>query len=503
MKKVNYIIILFIVLTLGVVRVNASACNFKGGDGTEKNPYKITNAKELKGMECDMEAHYELANDIDLKGSNFKTIGYVQGEYGTNFVNFSGSFDGNNHVINNLSNGAMFLRNYGTIQNVVLKNVNIQYKGENETSTTIGSVAEENRGIVTNVKVDGLIKVEVGGSTEKEVTISIGGLVGEAGSTSKIENCINNMDIILIDNFVDVKTDIKGTHYDENVGGIVGENYGTIKNSYNTGEIKTQFGNEKNECYDKIGGIAGENSGEISYSYNTANIMGEWYVGGIAGISRESITNSYNIGNILGSGQVGGIAGEASEIMHNLYNTGKVRSTNSNKYFSVFAGGIVGHVAYYGCDMQNVYNMGDVSSVLEGRSHLIGNDAKYKFAYSLKKRNSSDDYSGTILTLAQMKDKNNFKGFDFVNVWKMGDENYPFPVLRGMTNKAVFENSTEPGDLNGNGEIDLPDVLSALKIYFGKIEVNDDYLNAGDINNNGKIDLSDVLTILKDYFKTV
>lgn len=59
------------------------------------------------------------------------------------------------------------------------------------------------------------------------------------------------------------------------------------------------------------------------------------------------------------------------------------------------------------------------------------------------------------------------------------------------------------GDLNGNGKIDLPDVLFALKLYFGKIKMNNDYLKIGDINNNGKIDLSDVLAILKDYFKTV
>lgn len=53
------------------------------------------------------------------------------------------------------------------------------------------------------------------------------------------------------------------------------------------------------------------------------------------------------------------------------------------------------------------------------------------------------------------------------------------------------------GDLNRDGNIDLSDVLLALRIQMYLTTITDSYLEVGDINNDGVIDLTDVLYILR------
>ncbi len=54
------------------------------------------------------------------------------------------------------------------------------------------------------------------------------------------------------------------------------------------------------------------------------------------------------------------------------------------------------------------------------------------------------------------------------------------------------------GDLNGDGEIGLTDVLMLLKVYFNN--QTNQYTEVSDMNNDRKIDLTDVLILLKVYF---
>lgn len=53
------------------------------------------------------------------------------------------------------------------------------------------------------------------------------------------------------------------------------------------------------------------------------------------------------------------------------------------------------------------------------------------------------------------------------------------------------------GDVNHDGLIDLSDVLLALRIQMGLLQVTDYYLETGDINEDQIIDLTDVLYILR------
>ncbi len=117
----------------------------------------------------------------------------------------------------------------------------------------------------------------------------------------------------------------------DKIGGICGENSGTITNCYNTGSIN-------GDSY--VGGVCGENShhNSITNCYNTGDINGNNNVGGICGCnssSKKQISNCYNIGSINGDFQVGGICGVNRSTIRSCYNTGSV---NGDSY----VGGVCG-----------------------------------------------------------------------------------------------------------------------------------------------------------------
>ena len=108
-----------------------------------------------------------------------------------------------------------------------------------------------------------------------------------------------------------------------NVGGVCGNNNGTIKNCYNTGAVN---GSEN------VGGVCGYNYGTIQNCYSTGAVSGSNNVGGVCGNNNGTIKNCYNTGVVSGSDNVGGVCG---------YNNG---GTITNCYFDSnnYGGGAVG-----------------------------------------------------------------------------------------------------------------------------------------------------------------
>ena len=109
---------------------------------------------------------------------------------------------------------------------------------------------------------------------------------------------------------------IRGQSY---VGGIVGDNSGTIQNCYTAGNISAS---------DNVGGIAGNNSGNIQYCYNIGFFQGLFYVGGIAGNNSGTIRFCYNSGRAIGRRDyIGGIAGNNTSgyaFIEYCYNAGSI-----------------------------------------------------------------------------------------------------------------------------------------------------------------------------------
>lgn len=146
------------------------------GNGTEENPYIIATAEELAGLAYNVnnavsgdgntvesertgyysvykDTYFKLANDIDLTGSNWTPIGAT----GTNF--FDGCFDGDSHVIKNLTmtekyNRMALFGRTGTnvvIKNLGLEGVTIEYinvTGSNRVTGAASLIAQSGGGLI-------------------------------------------------------------------------------------------------------------------------------------------------------------------------------------------------------------------------------------------------------------------------------------------------------------------------------------------------------------------
>ena len=143
-----------------------------------------------------------------------------------------------------------------------------------------------------------------------------------------------------------------------NSGGLIGWNYGTVSNSFNTGTVASTSGGQggligKNQngtvinSYAtgavsgavNIGGLIGENmAGEIINDYAAGSVTSAAAgVGGLVGYSTTgNITNSYATGAVMGATGVGGLlGGGTSGNVTNSHATGAIIGTTNT-------GGLVG-----------------------------------------------------------------------------------------------------------------------------------------------------------------
>lgn len=303
------------------------------GEGTESDPYLIESADNLaflaymvnKGFETSG-MHFRLTIDIDLNGRAdnpwtpiglgdrwFNEDGCDRGPASslgfTPNTLFRGHFDGGAHYISNLYVDEDFVNAglFGCVEGV-------------KNDDTIVPALIENV-FVTNGFVKGT---------------HVGGIIGKGNYLTEVAYCWNG-------------ATIEGS----NVGGIVGNDVGTVRNCYNLGTLSGI----------KVGGIVGNKATEIFECYNEGNITAEGNnvsVGGIIGYSTSSfiLDNCYNTGSLsassnYGSGPfVGGLVGLLSagdKVIANSYNVGEVASTN-------YVDGLIGFMsgnAYL--DVENCY----------------------------------------------------------------------------------------------------------------------------------------------------
>ncbi len=86
-----------------------------------------------------------------------------------------------------------------------------------------------------------------------------------------------------------------------NVGGLVGQNYGVINQSYASANVINGSVN--------IGGLVGQNEGVISESYATGYVSSKEQVGGLVGLNYGVINHSYASVDVSGDDNVGGLIG--------------------------------------------------------------------------------------------------------------------------------------------------------------------------------------------------
>jgi len=256
----------------------------------------------------------KLTADIDMSNVGDWT------PIGTSSNPFSGTLDGNGHVVSGL--------------NIV------------SSGSYTGFLGRTNGAQILNLTVSG---------EAKSASSNMGGIVASPRYT-RIGNCRNYVDL-------------DGSDTDSNIGGIAGDaTFCVISDCANYGTVSGQGEGGK-------GGILGRTvSGyynEITRCVNEGDVTGV-DVGGICGNARNIVINQCaNKGNIYGVSTAGssaaGIMAAASGELYpvsiiSCYNTGSVTgsTTNTKRFSEPVVGGIFG-IAQYSANIDNCWNTGTLA----------------------------------------------------------------------------------------------------------------------------------------------
>ena len=321
----------------------------------------IYTAQDLYDIRNNLRGFYVLMNDIDLStfnGGKWTPIGDNSGSSRS----FSGTFDGQGHIIRNLtitgdyqSAGLFGYVSGVTIKNVGLEDTDINIDSSSNTVYAGGIYGySSTASTVSNCFNSGIITA----SSSYYYYSYAGGICGlSSASPTTISSCYNSGTV--------TASSSSSSAY---AGGICGRSYTTvsISNCYNSGSIMASSSSSVS-----AGGICGSastisncyNSGSVATSTSSSDLLS---IGGICG-SASTISNCYNSGSIMASSSsfdvcAGGICGTTSAIS-NCYNNGSVAATSSSPYefYSSYAGGICGYFDS-NTNISNCYNKGSVSS---------------------------------------------------------------------------------------------------------------------------------------------
>ncbi len=439
----NHFIILLILLVCfipnnisaqGTISWVKYAQPFPSGNGSKSSPFLIEKPEHLAFVAIETQEGRNflgqfllITKDIDLSGKEWSGIGSLVSATSI----FCGTIDGGGHVIKNLVINnpegdyiGLFGCSMGFIENLGIEDCNIigkeyvggligfAYEGTVKNcyvtgnvegkANRVGLLSGQNDGVVTDCHTSGNIegKEHVGGlvglnygsiinsrsSGNVKGSNQIGGLIGLV-QKGRISNC---------------KSDCIVEAIQENAGGLIGQNNGTLVNCQVSGKVTGRayigglagwnyYGSVENcsasgnvkgtmisggligssetdkpliKCFATgnvegtegyIGGLIGMNNGPVSDSYATGKITGKTYLGGLIGNnSAGKISECYATGIVEGSeDRIGGLIGKSSDAVNKCFATGGVKGRN-------LIGGLIG-TDKESCTFSDCYATGNVS----------------------------------------------------------------------------------------------------------------------------------------------
>ncbi|MBN1456655.1 MAG: hypothetical protein JW912_02245, partial [Sedimentisphaerales bacterium] len=253
---------------------------FSSGSGTLADPYLVSNATELNNIGRNpqlMDKHFKLVSDIDLKGTDL----YMIGGYSSKF---NGVFDGGGHKVSNFTKDTLpfgqrlgffqAIDTDGCVESLSLTDPNVG--SEHILHSYNGGFASSNYGTIKNCMVSG---------GDIKSYFAAGGIAGTNAGT--ITNCYSSAMTTA-----------------ENIsGGLVGFNAhgGLITKSVSAGKTAGDY---------TVGGIAGTNlRSTVSLGHSLGDITGIRWIGGIVGENHGTVVNCYSQSKITSSSYSGGIVG--------------------------------------------------------------------------------------------------------------------------------------------------------------------------------------------------
>ena len=205
------------------------------------------------------------------------------------------------------------------------------------------------------------------------------GLFGSSESDGNIKN------VGVVDSY------FKGN---DHVGGVCGNNAGTITNCYNAGNLTAI------EPSATIGGICGyNNGGTVTNCYNTGTVTATGSVasvGGVCGCSTAPISNCYNIGTVTATSSgadISGICGYNFGPVKNCYYLADTEDENGGKTAAQFASGEIAYLLSQGCTVGEGEDAVTYSGSIWGQA-LGGNGDTYPVLDITKRVYQVDKYDG-------------------------------------------------------------------------------------------------------------
>jgi GLUG motif-containing protein len=461
---------------------------------TDFTPFQLDSPEDLLSLSlrvCDWDKSFIITRDIDMSG--------VANYYPPS--DFCGSLDGQEHVVRNLSLDAALLgrksqlgligrMSDGSVSNLGVENCSVI--GIADSDYLGGLVGHIRYGEVTNCYTTGLIN---GGDR----AYYVGGLSG-FNNSANIMNCFS-LASVTSGQLSSYTGGLSGCHYgsidncyslgtvtgDINVGGLVGQTGGVIYDSSASGLVAGVT---------NVGGLVGQNTYEVLYCYTTANVFGQFNVGGLCGINAErsgGIYSCYSIGTITGgdySAYLGGLCGRNDNYISSCYS----HSAISGGDYSHSLGGLCGSNDTSYSYVHSCFTTGMIAG--GNGSYSIGgffgsnNETYFVNCFWDKQTSGCNDGVGNMepdpdgvlgYTTAQMRRQSTFTNWDFLNAWKI-DENQTYPYLRKF---PVY-------DLKKDGITDMLDFSRLAECWLSDSCVSGEVCFEFDINKDGRIFITDL-----------
>ena len=426
-------------------RVDAAQASYVGGI-VGRNTSEGNKVGQLLGMGN--------SNEGFVIGKN-----YVGGVIGKNEVAITGTAEQSVGIVNSgtviaLAGGAggIIGENSADITHVIMKN-----EGEVHGNASIeGSKEENGTGGIIGVNADGAnisnssLMNRVNGNVSG--VANVGGIIGiNHGVITGGRDDKNNYYKYQIYNNGTIQAGsynaTNGTitaFAGENIGGLLGNNSGTLTAGYNTGVVKA-------EQSSNVGGIAGTNSGTLDQVFNSVVTVTKTETGATDANGRKLYNYTYTDGGaISGASNVGGIVGsnKAGGQLSNAYSTTAVAG-NSN--VANIVGSNAGQVSnIYGYAANRNTNVTNVNGGTVRNSYIIkedgtlaenGKDAKKLDSYAFDKKDTT---------------------------WKLYDKRTN-PLLKVFLTKVTVDGDLQNGWVyDATNHLDIPGWINS-----GKLTTND------------------------------
>jgi filamentous hemagglutinin family protein len=266
--------------TPGTVLTNASwqAAPYSGLV-TQFTAYRLVNSlADLSAVNNDLAGNYALgSHGLEFAGSP------AFGGIGSEATPFTGQFDGMGHLPADLqiagSSATGFFNVIG--KDGVVRNFTLADGAATSSAGAVGLLAGINYGTMVNVGATGTV------NSSGDANAVVGGLVGE--------------------NFGRIEQSWAGANINGagQIGGLAGLNDGRIDRSFATGRATAA------DAQSTVGGLVGTNDGVISRSYAFEFLNGGATIGGLVGSNTGSIRQSYAASRLTpgANSTMGGIAG--------------------------------------------------------------------------------------------------------------------------------------------------------------------------------------------------